>query len=118
MSQVYRAAESNDWERVVTILEALHEHGLATGMSRHWLGIAFLKLGRWQDAFEEYEKIGKPLGEKDANARRILNHAFSYYQLGDSERCAQMLRDGISPDWPLVDLQKAKQLLNEIEVEH
>ena len=118
MWRVRRAAESRDWAAVAETIENLHDRKLVTDMSRHWLGIAYLRLERWGDALEQYDSIEDRLRKKDSEARRILNHALSYYRLGDSERCASILKEGIGEDWPVVELKKAKYLLHEIEAEH
>ena len=118
MQNVYRAAASEDWARVAEVIERLHGRALVTDTSRHWLGIAYLKLARWRDALEEYEGIDRPLANHDAEARRTLNHALAHYRTGNPERCATMLQEGINPDWPAPEMRKARTILNEIEQEH
>jgi len=117
MDRAYRAAEAGDWGQVVRILGRLHGRGLVTPTSRHWLGLAYLQLERWQDALDEYEQIRGPLPEHDAEARRIVNHAIARFELGQRTECARLLKEKISNDWPVKEVQRAKRLLAEIEAE-
>ena len=115
---MYRAAETENWSRVIEILEALHESNLVTPTSRHWLGIAYLMLHRWQDALEQYEQIRTPLHDTNADARRIVNHAIARFETGQVDGCASLLRESVTSDWPVDELRRAKTLLAEIEAEH
>ncbi len=115
MDRVYQAADAGDWKQVVETLEALHGWDLVTPTSRHWLGLGYLQLHRWCDALDQYEKIRKPLPERDMDIRRVVNHAIACFELGERQQCARLLKEQISPDWPEKEVRRAKTMIAAIE---
>lgn len=118
MQRVYREAGQGDWTKVAAEIEQMHQRHLVTNTSRHWLGLAYLKLQRWNEALEQYDAIDGPLKDPDADAHRIINHALSHYRIGNTDICARLLKQGMTEEWPDAELRKAKEILSEIEYPH
>jgi hypothetical protein len=112
-----RAIHRKEWAEAAETIEKIHRRGFRTSLSQHLLGLALLRLHRWDEAVEQYESIEKPVFDPAHNSWRLLNHSIALYEVGRKDECAELLRTSIDDTWAEEPLKRAKALLAEFQEE-
>jgi hypothetical protein len=105
------ALEHQDWDLVIVSMHGLHERDLATGISRHWLGTAYTKIGKWELALSEFQEIDKPLKKVDTDTRRCYNHLYCLLKLDRVADAQAFLKQQSMEPWPAARRREIEELV-------
>jgi tetratricopeptide (TPR) repeat protein len=96
----HRDLERRDWIALAARSRQLKSLGFRTRTTRFWLATAYVKLGQWEAAVEEFERMARPLDDADKESARYCHHVWALHRLGRAEEARTLLNHVVREDWP------------------
>jgi hypothetical protein len=81
------------------------------------LAIANMRLGRWESALSQFERLSQGVRDPEEDAKRIVYHARTLLSLGRRKEAVEMLLNAIHDRWPARWMEVAEQTLRGLGIE-